>query len=48
MSELPRGPDLSGLTIDERARRGPKHRGWALVAGGLATVLLVSTGLVPG
>jgi RND family efflux transporter MFP subunit len=45
MTEQPRGPDLSGLKIDERARRDPERRGWRAIAAGLAAVLLVVAGL---
>lgn len=45
-TELPRDPDLSGLKLEESARRDPSRRGWRLIAAGLATVLVIATGLV--
>ncbi|MGH7326691.1 MAG: efflux RND transporter periplasmic adaptor subunit [Candidatus Rokuibacteriota bacterium] len=45
MTERPRGPDLSGLTIDEGARRGSRRPRWRLIAAGLAALLLVAAGL---
>jgi RND family efflux transporter MFP subunit len=43
ITERPRGPDLSGLKIDERARRDPgRHRWPRAFAIGLGVVLLVS------
>jgi RND family efflux transporter MFP subunit len=45
MTEQPRGPDLSGLRIDERARRDPRRRGWPTIAAALVAVLLVAAGL---
>jgi RND family efflux transporter MFP subunit len=44
-TDRPRGPDLSGLKIDERGRRDPKRRRWRAVAIGLAAFLLISAGL---
>jgi HlyD family secretion protein len=44
-TERPSGPDLSGLKIDERARRDPKRFGWRAAAAGLAALLLVAVGL---
>lgn len=44
-TQPPRGPDLSGLKLDERARRDPDRRRWRLIAAGLATVLVVATAL---
>jgi cell division protein FtsX len=42
ITERPRGPDLSGLKIDERARRDPgRHRGLWVFAVGLGAVFLV-------
>src|SRR3989475_2794218 len=38
----PRGPDLSALRIDERARRDPKRRTWRAIGAGLAALLVVS------
>jgi RND family efflux transporter MFP subunit len=47
ITERPRGADLSGLTIDERARRDPGRRRWARVfAVGVGGVLLVAAVLV--
>jgi RND family efflux transporter MFP subunit len=40
-----RGPDLSGLRIDERARGEPGRRGWVIGAGVAALLLLVSAAL---
>src|SRR6267142_2114773 len=45
MTESLRGPDLSGLKIDERARRGPTGRRWVLLSGGLVALLLIAGGL---
>ncbi len=45
MMERPRGPDLSGLKIDEAARVGSERRRWRLIAAGLAALLLVAAGL---
>jgi RND family efflux transporter MFP subunit len=42
MTERPSAPDLSGLKIEERARRDPGRRGWRAVAAGLAVILLLS------
>jgi HlyD family secretion protein len=44
-TERPPGPDLSGLKIDERARRDPKRFGWRATAAGLAALLLLAAGL---
>jgi RND family efflux transporter MFP subunit len=44
-TELPRGPDLSGLRIDERARRDPKRPGRRAIVAGLTASLLVLAGL---
>src|SRR2546427_11773041 len=44
-TERPRGPDLSGLKIDERGRRDPTRRGWRAGGAALAAFLLVSAGL---
>ncbi len=44
MTERRRGPDLSGLKIDERSRRDPGRR-WPAVAAGLALLLLGAAGL---
>src|SRR5256886_17683842 len=43
-TERPRGPDLSGLKIDERGRRDPTRRGWRAGGAALAAFLLVSAG----
>ncbi|HEX7126580.1 MAG TPA: efflux RND transporter periplasmic adaptor subunit [Thermodesulfobacteriota bacterium] len=40
----PRGPDLSGLKIDERARRHPARVGPRAIAVGLAVLLVLSAG----
>src|SRR3989442_7705559 len=40
--ERPRGPDLSALRIDERARRDPKRLTWRPIGAGLAALLVVS------
>jgi RND family efflux transporter MFP subunit len=40
-----RGSDLSGLRIDERARRNPGRLTWRLTAAGLAVLLVGSAGL---
>src|SRR6059036_3557216 len=45
MTEPGRGPDLSGLKIDARARRIPANRRWVLLSGGLVVLLLVAGGL---
>jgi RND family efflux transporter MFP subunit len=45
MTESLRGPDLSGLKIDEHARRSPAGRRWVLRGGALALLLLVTGGL---
>src|SRR6267143_304899 len=45
MTESLRGPDLSGLKIDDRARRGPTGRRWVLLSAGLVALLLVAGGL---
>jgi HlyD family secretion protein len=45
MTESLRGPDLSGLKIDEHARRSPAGRRWILLGGALAVSLLVIGGL---
>jgi RND family efflux transporter MFP subunit len=45
LMDRPRGPDLSGLRIDESARRDPKRR-WRWIVAALAAVLVVSAGLV--
>jgi RND family efflux transporter MFP subunit len=44
-TERPRGPDLSGLKIDERGRRDPKRRGRRVIGAGLTAFLLLSAGL---
>src|SRR5687767_1651610 len=47
ITERPRGPDLSGLKIDERARRDPGHRRWPRAfAVGLGAILLVAAAVV--
>src|SRR5256884_9943379 len=46
-TERPRGPDLSGLKIDERGRRDPTRRGWRAGGAALAAFLLVSAGVFP-
>jgi multidrug efflux pump subunit AcrA (membrane-fusion protein) len=47
ITEQPRGPDLSGLKIDERARRDPGRRhGPRAFAVGLGAVLLVSAAVL--
>ena len=45
MTEPVRGPDLSGLKIDARARRIPANRRWVLLSAGLVALLLVAGGL---
>ena len=45
MTESLRGPDLSGLKIDARARRIPANRRWVLLSAGLVALLLVAGGL---
>ena len=45
VTEQPRGPDLSALRIDERARREPKRLAWRALAVGLVVLLLVAAGL---
>ena len=45
MTEPVRGPDLSGLKIDEHARRIPANRRWVLLSAGLVALLLVAGGL---
>ena len=45
MTEPVRGPDLSGLKIDARARRIPANRHWVLLSAGLVALLLVAGGL---
>src|SRR5881296_578444 len=45
MTESVRGPDLSGLKIDARARRIPTNRHWVLLSAGLVALLLVAGGL---
>src|SRR5204862_2761098 len=45
MTEPVRGPDLSGLKIDARARRIPANRRWVLLSGGLVALLLIAGGL---
>jgi len=42
VTERPRGPDLSALRIDERARRDPKRLTWRPIGAGLAALLVVS------
>jgi len=37
-TERPRGPDLSGLKIDERGRRDPTRRGWRAGGAALAAI----------
>src|SRR2546427_242185 len=37
VTERPRGPDLSALRIDERARRDPKRLTWRPIGAGLAS-----------
>jgi RND family efflux transporter MFP subunit len=47
ITERPRGPDLSGLKIDERARRDPGRRRWPRAfALGLGAVLLISAAVI--
>jgi RND family efflux transporter MFP subunit len=46
MTTRPPGPDLSGLKIDDGARRGPKRHRWPVMTAGLAAALLGSAGLV--
>jgi multidrug efflux pump subunit AcrA (membrane-fusion protein) len=47
ITERPRGPDLSGLKIDERARRDPgRRRGLWVFAVGLGAVLLVCAAVI--
>ncbi|PYN04915.1 MAG: efflux RND transporter periplasmic adaptor subunit [Candidatus Rokuibacteriota bacterium] len=45
MTEPVRGPDLSGLKIDARARRIPANRRWVVLSAGLVALLLVAGGL---
>jgi RND family efflux transporter MFP subunit len=45
LMDRPHSPDLSGLRIDERARRDPQ-RGWRWIVAGLMVLLVVSAGLV--
>ena len=45
VTEQPRGPDLSALRIDERARREPKRLAWRALTVGLVVLLLVAAGL---
>jgi len=45
VTERPRGPDLSALRIDERARRESRRPGWRAIGAGLAVLLLVVAGL---
>ncbi len=45
MTESLRGPDLSGLKIDARARRIPANRRWVVLSAGLVALLLVAGGL---
>jgi RND family efflux transporter MFP subunit len=47
ITERPRGPDLSGLKIDERARRDPgrRRRPWAFAVG-FGVVLLVAAAVI--
>src|SRR5213594_579339 len=45
MTEPVRGPDLSGLKIDARARRIPANRHWVLLSAGLVALLLLAGGL---
>jgi RND family efflux transporter MFP subunit len=45
LMDRPHSPDLSGLRIDERARRDPK-RGWRWIVAGLVVLLVASAGLV--
>ena len=45
--ERPRGPDLSGLKIDERQRRDSRRRRWPWAfAIGVGAVLMVSAAVV--
>jgi RND family efflux transporter MFP subunit len=47
VTERPRGPDLSGLKIDERARRDPgRRRGLWVFAVGLGAVLLACAAVI--
>jgi HlyD family secretion protein len=47
ITERPRGPDLSGLKIDERQRRDSRRRRWPRAfAVGLGAVLMVSAAVV--
>jgi RND family efflux transporter MFP subunit len=47
ITQRPRGPDLSGLKIDERQRRDPGRRRWLwALAIGLGALLLVSAATV--
>jgi RND family efflux transporter MFP subunit len=47
ITERPRGPDLSGLKIDEHARRDPgRRRGLWMFAVGLGVVLLVGAAVL--
>src|SRR3989454_2284523 len=45
MTEPLRGPDLSGLRIDERARSSPARRRWGVLGAALVALLLVAGGL---
>jgi len=45
MTESLRGPDLSGLKIDDHARRSPSGRRWVLLSAGLVALLLLAGGL---